>query len=291
MTRLKRVLITGANSYVGTNVEKWLMREPEKYYVETLDMKDPNWINFDFSGFDVVFHVAGIAHVTNKKSNDDLYYKINRDLAVQTAHIAKNAGVKQFIFMSSMIIFGEDNDIYNKSHIDISKYNPINAYGKSKLEADLAIQKLRDGQFAVSVVRTPIIYGPQCKGNFPRLEKIALLLFVVPKIHNQRSMIYIDNFSEFIKCIIDDAASDTFYPQNSRYASTSEIIHLIRKYKKKKTIFTKLLNFPLKFLSKYMRFIRKVFGNKTYDFSISNQYGFDYNIVNYEETIYQSITK
>jgi nucleoside-diphosphate-sugar epimerase len=75
---LKRVLITGANSYVGTNVEKWLMKEPDKFYVETLDMKDPNWRNFDFSKFDVVFHVAGIAHVSTKKSMKDLYYKVNQ---------------------------------------------------------------------------------------------------------------------------------------------------------------------------------------------------------------------
>ena len=56
---MKKVLITGANSYIGTNVEQWLLKEPDKYHVETLDMKDPNWINFDFSKFDVVFHVAG----------------------------------------------------------------------------------------------------------------------------------------------------------------------------------------------------------------------------------------
>ena len=86
---MKRVLITGANSYVGTNVEKWLMKEPDKYYVETLDMKDPNWREFDFSKFDVVFHVAGIAHVSKKKSLKELYYKVNTNITVKTDKISK----------------------------------------------------------------------------------------------------------------------------------------------------------------------------------------------------------
>jgi UDP-glucose 4-epimerase len=135
---MKKILITGANSYVGTNVEKWLMKEPDKYYVETLDMKDSNWKKFDFSIFDVVFHVAGIAHVTNKKNMADLYFKVNRDLTIDVAKKSKISGVKQFIFMSSMIV-------YNSGETRITletKPNPDNFYGQSKLDAEIEINKL-----------------------------------------------------------------------------------------------------------------------------------------------------
>nr|WIF88106.1 hypothetical protein QOL21_06435 [Acholeplasma laidlawii] len=64
---MKSILITGKNSYVGSNVENWLQQYPDKYKVDTLDMLDQNWKDFDFSKYDVVFHVAGIAHSTPKK--------------------------------------------------------------------------------------------------------------------------------------------------------------------------------------------------------------------------------
>ena len=166
---MKRVLITGANSYVGTSVEKWLMKEPNNYYVETLDMQDPNWVNFDFTKFDVVFHVAGIAHVSKKKSMEDLYYKVNRDLTIQTAEIAKSSGVKQFIFMSSMIV-------YNSKESQIcsnTKPNPDNYYGLSKLQAEECLEKLQINDFKIAIVRPPMIYGPNSKGNFPKLVSLA----------------------------------------------------------------------------------------------------------------------
>ncbi len=95
---MKKILITGANSYIGTSVENWLAKESDKYKVDTVDMRDDSWKNESFSGFDVVFHVAGIAHIKETKENRSLYYKVNRDLAYETAKKAKAEGVKQFIF-------------------------------------------------------------------------------------------------------------------------------------------------------------------------------------------------
>ena len=115
---MKRILITGENSYIGTNVEKWLLKDGGKYHIDTINMRDPNWINFDFSKYDVVFHVAGIAHVSSKKKLAPLYFKVNRDLAIDAAIKAKREGVKQFIFMSSMIIYGKDNRVGVFKHVD-----------------------------------------------------------------------------------------------------------------------------------------------------------------------------
>ena len=104
---MKNILITGKNSYIGTSLESWLMREPDKYKVDTVDMKDGSWKEMDFSQYDVVFHVAGIAHVSSDPKMEDLYYKVNRDLTIETAEKAKAEGVKQFIFMSSIIVYGD----------------------------------------------------------------------------------------------------------------------------------------------------------------------------------------
>ncbi len=287
---MKKILITGTNSYVGTNVEKWLMKEPDEYYVETLDMKDPNWKEFDFSKFDVVFHVAGIAHVSSKKNMDELYYKINRDLAIETAKHSKKSGIKQFIFMSSMIIYGKDNPISNTNHIDVKLYDPVNAYGKSKLEADLGIQKISDEGFNVSIIRTPVIYGPECKGNFPRLQKLAKRLIIIPNIKNQRSMIYIENFAEFVKKIIDYKEYGIFYPQNNEYMQTSEILRFTRDALGKKTISLKLFNPLIRLLTKKSNLFKKTYGNKTYDLALSSNDKLKYSLVDVEESIIRSMS-
>ncbi len=262
---MKNILITGANSYIGTSVEKWLLKEPNKYHIETLDMKDENWKSFDFSKFDVVFHVAGIAHVSNDKKLDDLYYKVNRDLAIETALKAKDSKVKQFIFMSSMIIYGKDNKIGDFRAVDKENYKPTSAYGKSKLEADLRIQELNDDSFKISIIRTPVVYGPGAKGNFPRLQKLALKLPIMPEIDNKRSMIYIDNLVNFIKLLIDQEQQGVFYPQNSEYVSTYEVMRLTRIMNNKKVRSTKIFNWLIKLGAIFIPTINKVYGNKYYE--------------------------
>lgn len=263
---MRSVLITGANSYIGTNVERWLLKEPDKYHVETLDMKDPNWVNFDFSKFDVVFHVAGIAHSTPKKSEKDLYYRVNTQLTIDTAKIAKDAGVKQFIFMSSMIVYSSKERVITKD----TKPNPDNFYGDSKLQAEIGLNKLSDKTFKIVVLRPPMIYGPNSKGNFPRLMSFARKSFIFPNFKNKRSMLYIDNLSNSIKYLIDSEVEGLFFPQNSEYMCTSEIVRETAKYLKKKIWFTKLFNPFIHLLRNRLTIINKVFSDSYYDLSISS---------------------
>ena len=112
---MKRILITGANSYIGTSFEKYLADNyPDKYVVYTIDMVDGSWREKSFAGYDSVFHVAGIAHSdTGKisKEKEKLYYEINTDLTFETAKKAKADGAGQFIFMSSAIVYGESAHI------------------------------------------------------------------------------------------------------------------------------------------------------------------------------------
>ena len=261
---MKNILITGANSYVGTSFEKWLSQWPDKYHVDTIDMIDGSWREKSFKGYDVVFHVAGIAHVSADPSKKDLYYRINRDLAIETAQKAKADGVKQFVFMSSMIIYGADEPVGKEKIITKdTKPAPSDFYGDSKLQADLAIQQLAEEKFAVSIMRPPVIYGPGCKGNFPKLLKLAKYAFVFPDIDNRRSMIYIDNFCECVRQIIDETKGGIYFPQNEEYVSTKDVIIRARKISGHGTLILPCPKFLVSMLSKNSTF-NKAFGSKVY---------------------------
>lgn len=141
---VKRVLITGANSFVGTSLEKHLERWPNRYHIDTIDVKDESWRKASFSGYDSVFHVAGIAHQDRGRldeSKKNLYYSVNTELAIDVAKKAKEEGVPHIVFMSSMIVYGEGAKIGGTRVIshDTSP-SPNNVYGNSKLKADIAIR-------------------------------------------------------------------------------------------------------------------------------------------------------
>jgi len=275
---MKKILITGKNSYIGTSLENWLMREPDKYKVDTVDMKDGSWKEKDFSIYDVVFHVAGIAHIKETTDNQDLYYKVNRDLAYETAQKAKQDGVEQFIFLSSMSVYGAENGV-----IDIhTPLKPNSAYGKSKIEAENLINKLQDDSFTVATLRPPMVYGKGCRGNYPRLAGLALKTPVFPKIDNKRSMIYIDNLLEFVKQLIDNRSGGLFFPQNAEYVNTSEMVRLIAEAHGKKIVMTKLFNPLLRLLN--VSTVNKVFGDLVYDISMS-EYESDYRVCGFRESI------
>lgn len=281
---MKRVLITGAGSYVGGWVRKRLEQEPERFYVEELDVQDDAWKSFDFSGFDSVFHVAGIAHVSTDPSMEGLYYQVNRDLAVEVGERAKAAGVRQLVFMSSSIVYGDSSSRDEGPITRETPANPANFYGRSKLEAEEGLQRLADGQFNVAILRCPMIYGPGCKGNFPTLAKIARKLPIFPEVRNKRSVLYVENLAEFVAQVIDRGLSGMFWPQNADYMSTSEAVRLLGEAQGSSVHVIRVLS---PFASLALRFTeagRKAFGSLYYDMAISD-YGFDYRVYGFEESI------
>ena len=285
---MKKILITGKNSYIGNHVKDWLENDSKLYEVTEIDVKTQNWLQEDFSKYEVILHVAGIAHVSTNKKLEDLYYKVNRDLAVEVAKKAKQEKVKQFIFMSSMIIYGDDTILGQRKLIDKDTVpQPKNFYGNSKLEAEKEIKKLENEDFKTTIIRTPMGYGPNCKGNFQKLKKIARLSPIFPDIENDRSMIYIDNLCEFIKNAIDTEKYGIFYPQNKEYISTKQIIQIMAENMNKKIYFIKLFNPILKLMSKKINLINKVFGTKIYAKELSGE--FDYIVVDNEESIRRSV--
>lgn len=257
---MKRILITGKNSYIGTSIESWL---GSKYLVDTIDMKDVCWKEKDFFQYDVVLHVAGIAHIKETKENQSLYYEVNRDLAYETAKKAKKDGVKQFIFLSSMSVYGMITGVIDKN----TRINPNSAYGKSKFEAEELIKQLEDEKFVVAIIRPPMVYGKGCKGNYSKLASLALKTPVFPNVDNKRSMIYIDNLSEFVKQLIDNNSSGVFLPQNAEYVNTSEMVRLIAESHGKRIKLTKAFNPLLRLLN--ISTVKKVFGDLLYEKSVS----------------------
>jgi nucleoside-diphosphate-sugar epimerase len=280
---MKRILITGANSYIGTSLEKWLCKNPEKYSINTLDMKKKKWKEKDFSKYDVVFHVAGIAHVSSNPKMEDLYYKVNRDLTIETAKKAKAEGIKQFIFMSSIIVYGDSSS--SKRVIDRNTVpTPSNFYGNSKLQAEEGIKDFESDYFKIVVLRPPMIYGKGSKGNYPRLANMAKKIPVFPNIDNERSMLHIDNLCEFIKVMIDHEEKGLYFPQNKEYVKTSDLVKTIAEVHGKKIWMTKLFN-PVLRLMFGIGIVNKVFGNLVYEKSMSDYDNANYRIRTFKESI------
>lgn len=277
------ILITGAGSYVGTQVENWLKKDGQ-LRVDTIDTFGDNWKKADYTQYEVVYHVAGIAHVNADPKMEALYYKVNRDLTIEIARHAKAAGVKQFIFMSSMIVFHESQSLQAEVLTKDTPPNPNGFYGNSKLQAEIGLKELECDTFKVCILRPPMIYGPNSKGNFPRLAKLATKTPFFPAWHNKRSMLFIDNLSEFVKQAILRQLSGTFYPQNRELADTVEIIRFFAKEAGHKVWITKLLN-PFVWLGSFvLQPINKMFATYYYDPSMS-QMDFDYQVVSFEESL------
>lgn len=281
---MKKILITGANSYIGTSFETWVNQWPDQYKVNTLDLIDDIWRNKSLEGYDVVYHVAGIAHIKQTEKNRDLYYKINRDLAIEVAKKAKEDGVKQFIFLSSMSVYGIEQGVITKDTIPSPKCH----YGISKYEAEQQMLSLVDGNYKVSILRPPMVYGKGCKGNFVRLNQLTEKISLFPNVSNKRSMIHIDNLSEFVKIIIDKDINGVLCPQNSDYVCTSEMIKLLCIHKGKKPILLSRFQSIFLWLAKKNKFFSKVFGDLIYCQELSN-IGHNYQIKNLNESVMRSI--
>lgn len=282
---MKKILITAASSYVGNHLQEWLKKWPEDYYAKTISTKGTNWLHQNFADFDVVVHVAGIAHQDKKKIPDETYFKVNRDLTIDLAKKAKKEGVKQFIFLSTISVYGDGQEIGSDQTITKTTVpSPTNAYAASKLEAEKGIEPLQSGEFKIGIIRAPMIYGKDTKGNFDKLINFTSKVTVFPNINNKRSMLFIDNLTEFIRFVIDSKKHGLFFPQNKEHVKVVELVTTMSKINGKKITLVTWFNPLLILLSKRIKVINKVFGNFVYDLSMS-EYERDYRIVTFEESI------
>ena len=295
---MKKILITGAGSYVGESVRRYILAKDSSYRIDAVDTMGDNWKKADYAKYDVVFHVAGIAHVNADPKMEPLYYKVNCNLTIEVAKHAKAAGVRQFIFMSSQIGFHESQSLKAEVLTAETKPVPNGFYGNSKLQAENGLWNLvknqkenstrsqGGNQMKICILRPCMIYGPNAKGNFSRLAKLACKTPVFPEWHNKRSMLYIDNLAEFVKQAIERELEGTFYPQNRELADTVEIVRYFAKEAGHKIWITKLLNPFVWMGSLVLQPINKMFATYYYNPKMSKM-EFDYQLVSFEESLKQ----
>ena len=220
---MARILITGTNSFVGTNIRKY-----SKYSeIDEISLFDINPEDIDFTGYDVVIHLVAIVHQTIKISEVE-YFKINRDLCLEVAKFAKKAGVKQFVFLSTVKVYGKFIKGYSFWN-EKSQCFPDDAYGKSKYAAEIALKELNDSNFTVSIVRTPLVYGEGVKANMLSILKLIKKSQFLPfkNVNNRRSFTSAENLVAFIDRIIEKRASGIFIAMDKDAISTSELVMMI----------------------------------------------------------------
>ena len=288
---MKKILITGANSYIGVSVEQYLSQWPNDYLVDTVDMVDGSWREKNFHGYDAVLHVAGLVHQPKTKNDPEQaerYDRINHLLAVETARKAKGEGVHQFLFMSSASVYGLSAPVGKVVMItEDTPLNPTDNYGISKKRAEEDLALLRDENFRLAVLRPPMIYGKGCKGNYQTMAKLAKKLPVFPWVDNQRSMLYMENLAECIRLLIDDGADGIFCPQNKEYVNTSDMVSLIAHANGRGILMIHGFAWALKLLRPVTGIVDKAFGSLCYDFALS-AYEKDYCVKTFQESILET---
>ena len=273
-----RVLITGKNSFLGNKVGSYL--EEKSFFVDYISLKDDSWVNQDFSIYQVLIHVAGIAHVSYKNENKDLYDEVNHQLTEKVALKAKKEGINQFVFLSSMIVYSP----YEKRINNDTPPSPKGPYATSKLNAELALNELKSDDFKVVILRPSVIYGPGSKGNIPKLIKLVKKFPLFPKFKNQRSFLYVGNLAEAIYMVISKEKSGTYHLADKTAISTTELVDAISRQLNKKIHYTKLLNPLIKILKPKLITIQKLFGDFYYESSLI-QHSFEYHRYGFEEAI------
>jgi nucleoside-diphosphate-sugar epimerase len=233
---MTRILIVGSQSFIGKNF---------LIYSKFRDVDEISLIgrkpeDIDFNGIDVVIHLAAIVHQF-KKTPESEYYKINRDLCLKVAENAKNGGVKQFVFLSTFKVYGElipPPVVLDEN----SPCQPLDAYGKSKYEAEIGLKKLEEDGFVVSIIRTPLVYGVGVKANMLSLLNLVYKIPVLPfgKMKNNRCYTFVENLVAFIDRIIELNVSGTFIAMDEKPLSTTVLVNYISKYFEKKIYLFKL---------------------------------------------------
>jgi len=259
---MKKILITGNKSFVGTNFIKhsnYRMIDEKSLFNYV-----PGSINF--SQYDLILHLVAIVH-QKKTIPDQEYYKVNRDLAVQIATEAKDAGVKQFIFLSTVKVYGAFRS-NTAPWSESSECFPEDAYGKSKYEAEIALRKLEDSNFTVSIIRTPLVYGEGVRANMKSIISLVQKSSILPlrDIHNKRNFTSAENLAAYIDRIIELKASGTFIAMDRESISTSDLVRMISENLEKKIYLFKTPDFIVRIgLKIYPALFERLYGSYEMD--------------------------
>ncbi len=284
------ILIIGKNSYIGNHIDEWLTNHGHQ--VQQLDVLTDEWKTFDYSPYDAIVHVAGIVHQPNCQ-DWDLYKRVNTDMPISIATMAKEQGVKQYVFFSTMGVYGVGKKLKQNIIDEQTSLNSDSMYGKSKLMAEEGLQKLQDGTFNVAFVRPPSVYGKGCRGGYiTGFTSIVRKLPVIPRAYEnvKQSFIYIDNLSELVRLVIEKNIKGVFCPQDDKAVSANELLQAISYGIGKKYRSSRLLGLFVRLLS-FLPIVNKAYGGIEYTRSLSDVEGINYVVVPFEEGMSRTVAK
>lgn len=283
-----KVLLVGKDSYIGNHIEEWLSSKGMKVY--QLDVLTEEWKSYDYSEFDSIVHVAGIVHRPDCK-DWDLYKRVNTDMPIEIATMAKKQGVRQYVFFSTMGVYGIEKQLYPNT---IDKSTPLNAssmYSRSKLLAEKGLCKLQDKSFNVAIIRPPSVYGKGCRGNYiPEFSKVVKKIPIIPLAYQnvKQSMIYIDNLCELVSLVVADNYKGIYCPQDERSVSAVEILDAIAKGLNLKRPHSRFFGIIVRLLS-FIDIINKAYGGVEYKNNLSNINGYKYVVVPFVEGMRRTV--
>lgn len=284
----KKVILVGIGGYIGGKFTEYINKNYPDWQIDAVDSMNRKWAEADFTGYDAVYNVSGLAHANARQVSEELYYQVNGQLPIDVATKAKAEGVPLFVQMSSQIVYGDMSGLGEEKMLtpETVPAEPT-VYGKSKMMAERGLQKLVDDKFQVAIMRPPLIYSEYARDNFPRLVNFAKKMPIFPKLKNKQSMVYVDNLCELIKLIIENNKGGIYYPQQECYIEISKIVKDIADAVGNKMWQTRIFNPALRLLSKVpqLGFIHKAFGSIAYDMEMSNHFDGKYRVVSYEESI------
>ena len=262
---MSKILITGANGYLGSS---FVNQYKNKYKFEKFSLLSQKLEDINFDSVDIVLHYAALVHQKVEYSYEK-YHEINVEYPVKLAKLAKQSGVKQFVFISTIAVYGEEKEKLDEKTV----YNPITPYGKSKLEAEKELLKLNDDSFIVSIIRPPMVYGKNAPGNIDSLIKLVKKVPIIPlgKILNKRSFISIQNLCHMIDEIITQQKVGIFLASDDELLSTTRLIELIAKNLNKKIYLIKIPLFENLLKLVKPSFHKRLYGSLEVDNSITKE--------------------
>lgn len=265
---MSNITIIGSDSFIASN---FILTNQERFSIKLFSRIESGKIGeiikpdlfeisqLDFNNCDYVLNFAAIVHQPGLKDNS-LYEKINTKLPIHLANEAKKAGVKHFIQMSTIAIYG------NTSNININTpENPVNIYGQTKLIADKNLLALQDETFKVSIIRPPMVYGGgNAPGNMMKLIKFAQKGLPLPfkGVKNSRDFIHVQNLVQALNIVIDNSIKGIVIPTDKKPVSTEKILIFVKKYSRTRVRLIKVPMFIILLLKKIKpELYNKVFGS------------------------------
>jgi UDP-glucose 4-epimerase len=256
-----KILIIGKNSYIGQSFKHWMTNNHTDAQIDEISIRDDNWKSMSFSNYDCIIHLAALVHENERKHTYEDYFKTNVLLTKELAEKSIKDEIPYFMFFSTMAVFGNARRINESTLI-----KPVTKYGKSKKAAeDILLNIFKRKKSKLSIIRPPMVYGVNAKGNPNKFQKLANLLPFFPKVNNKRSFISIDCLVKVMNEMILQERTGIVHPMDEQYMTTFELFSKYRNYIGKKAI-------PLNVTGKLIKFflwipiLNKMFGDLYYDF-------------------------